>query len=328
VAYFPVDEDRDVAAFLRLQEIISRRGYVTEADEQTWLRNSVNSRALVAHLAAGNYDCVVAGPYLFGLVHAALRAAPAAAVLVPCLHDEGFAGTRAVADLFRRVRAILFNSAPERELAQRLYGLPKTAGAVVGMGIEPFDVSGEGMAAELGLAAPYMLYSGRREDGKGTPLLMEYLALFRERTGRDVKLVLTGSGEIHPPESLRPHVRDLGFVSEAVKRRVMAGALAFCQPSVNESFSIVLLEAWMARAPALVHAACAVTRRHCEESGGGLWFRTYPEFEEELRLLLDRPDLRAALGAAGRAYVRREYAWDAIDRRLLAALDTLGEAAP
>ena len=99
----------------------------------------------------------------------------------------------------------------------------------------------------------------------------------------------------------------------------------FCQPSVNESFSIVLLEAWMAGTPALVHAACGVTRRHCADSGGGLWFRVYPEFEEALLLLLDKPELRAAMGAAGRAYVRREYAWENIDRRLFAALAGIAE---
>ena len=38
----------------------------------------------------------------------------------------------------------------------------------------------------------------------------------------------------------------------------MAGALAFCHPSVNESFGIVLLESWLARTPALVHAGSDV----------------------------------------------------------------------
>ncbi len=323
VEYFPVDEDRDVESFLRLQEIISRRGCFSEADEQLWLRNSVNSRKLIEHIERmqPRYDRVIAGPYLFGLVHAALYAAQEAGVLVPCLHDEGFAATRLVAKLFHDTRRILFNSEPEQELARRLYNLPETAGAVVGMGIEPFAAPAPGSAAGMGLAAPYVLYSGRREDGKGTPLLMEYLALFRERTGRDIKLALTGSGEIHPPDPLRGHIHDFGFVPEETKRGLMAGALAFCQPSTNESFSIVLLEAWMAGAPAIVHDACEVTRRHCELSGGGLWFRNYPEFESILLLLMDRPDLREAFGAAGRQYVLREYAWPAIDAKLFNALD-------
>ena len=50
VIFFPVDTDRDIASFLRIQDAISRRSYFTEADEQSWLRNSVNSRALCDYL--------------------------------------------------------------------------------------------------------------------------------------------------------------------------------------------------------------------------------------------------------------------------------------
>jgi glycosyltransferase involved in cell wall biosynthesis len=102
----------------------------------------------------------------------------------------------------------------------------------------------------------------------------------------------------------------------------MAGAVAFCHPSINESFGIVLLEAWMARTPALVHAAGAVLREHCRASGGGLWFRNYPGFEAELSLLLDDGGLRGRMGAAGRRYVTETYGWDRIALRLLDALDS------
>ncbi len=153
------------------------------------------------------------------------------------------------------------------------------------------------------------------------PLLLDYLNLFRQRTGMDVKLVLTGSGPVHPPAALARHVLDVGFVSESEKREAMAGAAVFCQPSTNESFSIVLLEAWLAGVQALVHARCAVTVDHCRRSGGGLWFMTYAEFETELSLLLRRPDLRQRMGAAGRAYVAREYSWPRILARFFAALD-------
>jgi glycosyltransferase involved in cell wall biosynthesis len=101
----------------------------------------------------------------------------------------------------------------------------------------------------------------------------------------------------------------------------MAGAVAFVHPSVNESFGIVLLEAWLAGTPGLVHARSAVLRWQCAQSNGGLWFRHYPDFEEALLRLLDDPPLRHALGAAGRAYVRRTYAWPAVEQRLFAALD-------
>ena len=101
----------------------------------------------------------------------------------------------------------------------------------------------------------------------------------------------------------------------------MAGAAVFCHPSINESLSIVLLESWLAGTPALVHARSPVLQWQCRQSGGGLWFRTYPEFEEELALLIDQPELRKTLGQAGKAYVQSAYAWPAVAQRLFAALD-------
>jgi glycosyltransferase involved in cell wall biosynthesis len=50
-------------------------------------------------------------------------------------------------------------------------------------------------------------------------------------------------------------------------------------------------------------------------SGGGLFYRGYSEFAAALRMLADSPGLRSALGAAGKAYVRREYHWDVVEER-------------
>jgi glycosyltransferase involved in cell wall biosynthesis len=100
----------------------------------------------------------------------------------------------------------------------------------------------------------------------------------------------------------------------------MAGAAAFIHPSVNESFGIVLLEAFLARTPGLVHAKGEVLRWQCERSGAGMWFRHYPEFESMLLRLLDDADLRGRMGDAGRAYVLREYNDRAIGDRLFSAL--------
>jgi glycosyltransferase involved in cell wall biosynthesis len=50
-------------------------------------------------------------------------------------------------------------------------------------------------------------------------------------------------------------------------------------------------------------------------SGGGLFYRGYSEFAAALRMLAADGGLRAALGAAGQAYVRREYDWDVVEDR-------------
>jgi glycosyltransferase involved in cell wall biosynthesis len=321
VIFFPVESDRDIGSFLRIQEAMNKGLALTPDEERLWIRNSVNSSALCEHLNQVEYDRIVIGPYLFGLTYFASAIHPEKTLLVPCLHDESFAYLGIMKEMFDRVAGYLFNTEPEHDLAKRLYAVPDAKCHVVGMGLDPFDADPRAFAAKRGLKEPYVLYSGRREPGKGTTLLTEYMHAFRERTERDVKLVFTGSGQIDAPENLRPHIIDLGFVSEQEKHDVMAGAVAFIHPSVNESLGIVLLESWLAGTPALVHAKGAVLSWQCRRSGGGLWFRHYPEFEEELLLLMNDETLRHAMGEAGKKYVLKEYSWNSVEQRMLAALD-------
>ena len=321
VHFFPVDA-RDAGTFLRIQQAIDRGHPVSESDELLWLRNGVNSAALLAHLDrhASAYRAILLGPYLFGLTWFTALAHPARALLVPCLHDEPFAKLACMRRLFAETAGCLFNAQAERELARELFDFPDAKSRIVGMGLDPFDVDPAAFARNHGLAAPYVLYSGRREPLKGTPLICDYMQTFRERTGRDVKVVFTGSGAIDAPAALWPHILDAGFVSEQEKHKTMAGATAFLHPSVNESFGIVLLEAFLARTPGLVHAKSRVLVSQCRAAGAGLWFRHYPDFEAQLLYLLDHPEARAALGQRGRDFVAREYAWPAIERKFLDAL--------
>ena len=322
VRRFPADPLK-VDRFARLQIDLSRGRRLSREEELEWLHSGVNSSALVEHLRAhaADYDRVLAGPYLFSLIREACLAVPDRMLLVPCFHDEPFSHVGALQEAFRKVRGFLFNTEPERRLAHRLMpGLEPRVEEVVAMGIEPFEVSKTAFAERTGLRAPYVIYCGRREEGKGTPVLIDYLDAFRRRTKRDVHLVMTGSGRVDVPDTLRPAFHDLGFVSEQEKREAMAGAAAFVHPSVNESLSIVILEAWLARTPALVHTRGEVLRWQCESSCGGLWFKSYPEFEEELLHLLDHPETSATLGEQGRRYAIARYAPDAVRARFAAAL--------
>jgi glycosyltransferase involved in cell wall biosynthesis len=91
-------------------------------------------------------------------------------------------------------------------------------------------------------------------------------------------------------------------------------------PGVNESFSIVLLEAWLVGTPGLVNADCAVTRDHVQAAAGGLLYRGADELGACLDFLLDHPDAAARMGQNGGAYVRRNFDWDVVVARLRRAL--------
>ena len=286
----------------------------------------VNSSALLAHLAATPYDRLVTGPYLFGLVMAVAAAMPERTILVPCVHDEEDARYPRVREMFRAVRGFCFNTEPERDLAARLYGpkilSPDRPCGVVGFALPDFPSDPAAGRRLAGTDAPYIIYCGRRDPMKGTPPVIDYWAAWRAcHPDVDLKLVLTGIGDIEVPANCRAHLIDLGDVADARQRHdLMAGAVAFCHASVNESLSIVLLESWLARRPVLVHANGVVLRAQTKRANGGLWFRDFVDFNECLEVLLRDPALADALGASGRAFTLAEYSPDAVRRRFLETL--------
>ncbi len=318
---------RNLELFVHLQHRIHHQLGLSLDEELVWLANSVNSDRLLEHVSrhAHEMDALVFLPYLFGVTLTGSAIAPERSVLIPCLHDEPYAYLRIVRNLFESVRGILFNSAPEGELARRLYDLDGSRESVVGMGfdLEGTIGSGERFRAKHGIRGPYVLYFGRKEDGKNTNWLARQFASTACRRREDLKLVFAGGGELDVPESARGSIVDLAFLTEEEKRDAIAGAIAVVQPSVNESFSIVVMEAWLQQRPVLVHARCAVTRHHAAEAGGGLWFENGAELGECIAFLLDNPETARRMGLGGRCYVEREYSWDAVVSRFGHALERL-----
>jgi glycosyltransferase involved in cell wall biosynthesis len=168
-------------------------------------------------------------------------------------------------------------------------------------------------------ATPLLLYAGRRDESKNVPLLLAYVREYRARRGRPLRLALMGAGELNMAAAgytpgLDDLVLDLGFLDPQAKHDAYAAADLFVQPSLHESFSIVLMEAWLQGTPALVSADCAVTADHARRSGGGLSYASFGEFAAALDLLLSRADLRRTLGERGQAYVQATCDWAVVAR--------------
>lgn len=106
----------------------------------------------------------------------------------------------------------------------------------------------------------------------------------------------------------------------------MAAATLFCLPSVNESFSLVLMQSWLEKTPALVHAECAVTADHVRRANGGLYFSTYDEFAATVDYLFNEPAVSQKMGGNGEAYVRENFGWDKITARYIDAIKNVAQA--
>ena len=247
--------------------------------------------------------------------------AGARAHLLPCLHDEPYARYGTYRWMFRQARRSLHNSSAERALALHLYDLPAEQAVVAGEGID-LARRGDGSAfrARHGLDGPLLLYAGRRDASKNLPLLLSYLREYWARRGPPLRLMLIGRDPLDLAPSLSPLVLDLGYLSVQEKADAFAAADLFIQPSTYESFSIVLMEAWLQGTPALVNANCAVTSEAIAASNGGLAFGTFGAFAAALDLLLASQSLRNELGANGQRFVLQTCRWDDVARRTVAAV--------
>ncbi|MCL4832617.1 MAG: glycosyltransferase family 4 protein [Caldilineaceae bacterium] len=320
VQRFPVahslrDKERYEALHLRL----IRREQISENEQFEWIDQSAHCPTLYAYLEdhGRSFDYLIFIPYLFGITYYGSAIYPERSILWPCLHDEIYAYICPTRDMYRTCLGAMFNTYPEMRLAQRLHGRHPGA-QIVGFGMEPFSTDGERFRQQHGITDPFILYSGRLEGAKNVPLLIHHFLQYKAGRNSSFKLVLMGQGPENIPD--HPDIIPIGFRIGQEKLDAYAAAAALCQPSVNESFSIVIMESWLAGAPVLVHRDCEVTHYHVLRSNGGLAFRTDQDFTAALDLLLGDSGIRRRLGGNGCAYVQGEYGWSQVLERFESAM--------
>lgn len=284
-----------------------------EGQEQAWVNGLFRVPDLYHHLMADHarYRAIVLSPYLFWTTLVGATVAPERTIVMPCLHDEGYARLRVVARTLSRVARAWYLSAPERALAESL-GLAPADGDLTGAGVPvPERYDPDAFRAKHGLVRPFVLYAGRREEGKGWPVL---LAAFADAVARgaDLDLVTMGVGDVDAPPSVAARVHDLGFLSDADAPDAFAAAAVYVQPSRNESFSRTVMEAWMAGTPVLANAESAVVAWHCERSGAGVTWTGGDELSAAIEAVAASPAAFEALAAPGRGYVLEHYTWPTV----------------
>lgn len=317
VRRFPVQK-RDQKAFDEINWRLIQGLPITVEQERTFIHEMIRVPALYDYIAQHTREYLfVFIPYMFATTYFGAQICPERSVVIPCLHDEGYAYMNIFREVLPRVRALAFNTVSESNLAARLLG--KTDAqirSVVGIGVDTdFTFDPTRFRQKYGVAGTFMLYVGRREAGKNTPLLLDFWGRYTRETRTDAKLVLIGPGQVQIPPELAAHVIDLGFVPIQDKYDAYAAADLLCQPSVNESFSLVIMESWLTETPVLVHGDCTVTRDHCRLSNGGLYFTNYAEFAATLDYLFANPAVARQMGQNGRAYVLANFQWPMVLER-------------
>ncbi|HVA03581.1 MAG TPA: glycosyltransferase family 4 protein [Acidimicrobiales bacterium] len=277
--------------------------------------------------ASSDCDLVAVTPYLFWpAVHATPRLGRR--VIFHCAaHDEPELHLSIMREVFGAVGGFAYNSYSEQALVERTFPIAQLPASVIGATVVEGSGDPDAARAALGLnpGEPFVLCVGRVERAKGSHVLADLWRLYRQRRRRAPRLVFLGP--VHEGLEGDDDVIVAGRQAEDVKW----GALQACEfavtPSAWESFSLVVLEAWLAGAPVVVNRRCAATLEHCIRSRGGLSFFDYADFESVADRLLADPALGARLVANGRSYTERVFNWSAIvDRYELLADHILARA--
>ncbi len=205
------------------------------------------------------------------------------------------------------------SNAVGREVIEEL-GVPADRVHVIPNGFDPVG-SGDATAARTRIGGPYVLAVGTVEPRK------DYVGLVRAMTAvwedhQDLRLVIVG-GDGWGIDEFNDVVRTTGsadrivrpgYVTEAEKADLIAGAELLAYPSVYEGFGLPVLEAMAAGLPVVATAVDAVA-----EVAGDAAALVAPgdpgELGEAIRSVLTDTGRRSTLIAAGRARAT-EYSWD------------------
>ena len=309
---------RDTQAFDEVNLKLMNGTMPTADEEQTFITEMINSPGLIDYISThkDEYTAFVYIPYMFGTTYYGVKACPEKAVMIPCFHNEAYIYMSIFRKMYSQAAGMIFNARPELELTERVYDTKNVEKIVMGIGMD-IDLTTDPQAfrKKFGINEPFIIYAGRKDIGKNVHTLLKYFGEYKKRNPSDLRLVLIGGGKIDIPKSAEKYVTDLGFVDMQDKYNATGAAEFLCQPSKNESFSLVIMESWLCGRPVLVHEKCDVTTNFCRESQGGLFFNDYFEFEGCLDYFLNNKEAAAQMGKNGRKYVREHFDWNVITER-------------
>lgn len=304
----------------------------TIEDEKAYFEEDINSPAMYQYIKEhqDEYRCFIFIPYMYGITFNGSSYCPGKAILIPCLHDESYAYMKMLYDKMNSYKGIIFHAKPEWELGQNLYGLTHTKTAVLGEIIDTdwsTSCSAEAFRKKYNVTAPFILCAGRKDAGKKVDELCNFFIRYKKECPDDPrKLVLIGGGTIPVkiPDDLKDDIIDLGFVSIEDKHNAFAAAEMLCNPSYFESFSLVVMESWLAKRPVLVSEHCAVTSNFCLDANGGLYFGNYEEFYQCLKYFSEQPQISSQMGENGFEYVMSHFTQDVVVKNYIQFIESCG----
>ena len=320
VIRLPVRRERDPERFAALSARVLGSTWASANAQQAWMTEQgpvLEGLARTLRTEAPAHDVAAVVTYLYATTFEAVHqlAGRIPIVLHPTAHDERPLRLPMIRQVFDLVDGIGYLTPEEARLAQWRFR-PDATQSVVGIGFDPPPNTVDGArfraAHDLG-SDRYLLYLGRIDPNKGADEALAFYRRLRRKNRHAPKLVMAGADAMGVEPST--DVVLTGFLSDEQRWNAMQGAMALWQPSRQESFSMVLPEAWLVGTPGVVQGACDVLAGFAARSGGAIPYHDYAEFRAAVELLGESPELAERLAANGRDHVMTELTWDAVMER-------------
>jgi glycosyltransferase involved in cell wall biosynthesis len=318
VRRFRVARQRNMKGFAHLcQKIFSRLKEASLDEQENWMRaQGALSLDLINYVKQhrDKYDAFIFFTYLYATTYFVLPLVAEKAYLAPLAHDEWPIYMSMWDAMFKKPRGFIFNTIEEKNFLKARFPHIQLEGPVVGVAVDPPpSYSAAHFRQQYNIDQPFLLYIGRIDPSKGCEELFRYFLKLRSHESGSRKLVLLGKPAMQIPQ--HPDIVSLGFVAEQTKWDALAACELLVMPSLYESLSMVLLEAWSVGKPVLVNGRCEVLVGQCRRSHGGLWYTN----NEEFQVAIEKMDkqVRNQLGLQGKKFVEINYTWAGIEKSYL-----------
>jgi glycosyltransferase involved in cell wall biosynthesis len=249
-----------------------------------------------------SYDVFIFFSHLYYPTALGVQLVKDKSILIPTVHDEKASYYPIYKTVMQSPAWIAYNSAAEKQLAEKIYSVQDKKNMITGVGIElPNLPADKSVLSKYNIKAAYLVYIGRIEEGKGCKELISYFTEFKKNYAHPLQLVMIGKSYMTvKPE---PDIIYTGFVDDTEKLQLLLQSTLLIVPSKFESLSMVLLEAMYYKKPVLVNQQCEVLHQHIVDSNGGFSYVGWDDFNIKLGI---------EMGEHGSAYVHRNYSWQTI----------------
>lgn len=221
------------------------------------------------------YDLIYIPHYLYPVSHQLIKHASSKNIVHPFVHDEPALNNINNIKFFQCANSIVVNSDAEKYILDK-YNIPffchlKEIGNRVDYPvIKNMPNEQNDLLNKLGIEPKkYIFYIGRISKMKNVDDLLYWHKTLLERTSLKVDLVIAGKGDpcgMLGWSDLPAGIKYAGFISDDEKNILIHHSLAVTQLSILESFSLVVIESWLAKVPVIAHKNCLPIKYNFEKS--------------------------------------------------------------